>query len=57
MKQILVITFLSLWFASVNAQVKIGGTPEAPVPSAVLELDGGTTRGIAASLCAVATRF
>jgi hypothetical protein len=28
------------------AQVKIGGTPVAPVPSAVLELDGGNNRGL-----------
>ncbi|TAD86178.1 MAG: hypothetical protein EAY75_09225 [Bacteroidetes bacterium] len=40
------IALFSLLFTNVNAQVKIGGTPEAPVPSAVLELDGGTTRGL-----------
>ncbi len=30
---------------AINAQVKIGGTPVAPVPSAVLELDGGSNKG------------
>jgi hypothetical protein len=42
--------FLCLLFSgycfTLHAQVKIGGTPVAPVPSAVLELDGGTTRGL-----------
>ena len=46
MKQILVSAFLFLLFTNVNAQVKIGGTPVAPVPSAVLELDGGNNRGL-----------
>jgi len=46
MKQLLVSAFLILLLANVNAQVKIGGTPVAPVPSAVLELDGGTNKGL-----------
>ena len=46
MKQIVVSAFLILLFANVNAQVKIGGTPVAPVSSAVLELDGGNNRGL-----------
>jgi len=46
MKQILISFFFALWFTSAIAQVKIGGTPVAPVPSAVLELDGGNNRGL-----------
>jgi hypothetical protein len=46
MKLIVVSAFLILLFANVNAQVKIGGTPVAPVPSAVLELDGGNNKGL-----------
>ncbi len=46
MKSILISAFLILLFVNVHAQVKIGGTPVASVPSSVLELDGGTTRGL-----------
>jgi hypothetical protein len=46
MKPIITTTFLILFFSNLFAQVKIGGTPEAPVPSAVLELDGGNNRGL-----------
>jgi hypothetical protein len=46
MKPSLTLILLSFFFLGVDAQVKIGGTPVAPVPSAVLELDGGTTRGL-----------
>jgi hypothetical protein len=46
MKPSLTLILLSFFSLGVDAQVKIGGTPVAPVPSAVLELDGGTTRGL-----------
>jgi hypothetical protein len=37
----------TLFYSQVSfAQVKIGGTPAAPDASAVLELDGGSTRGL-----------
>ncbi len=45
-KQSTILICMMLLFFCSNAQVKIGGTPVAPVPSAVLELDGGTTRGL-----------
>lgn len=46
MKQFLISTLLVLLFTNVHAQIKIGGTPVPPVPSAVLELDGGTNKGL-----------
>ena len=39
------IIFFSFW-ANANAQIKIGGTPVAAHPSSVLELDGGTSKGL-----------
>ena len=36
----------SLVFTAAKAQVKIGGTPGAPHASSILEVDGGTNRGI-----------
>jgi len=46
MKHILTMVFLLLLILNLNAQVKIGGNPVAPVSSAVLELDGGNNRGL-----------
>ncbi|MES2775796.1 MAG: hypothetical protein V4722_16600 [Bacteroidota bacterium] len=46
MKHFLFIGLLLSFFEGINAQVKIGGTPAAPLSSAVLELDGGATRGL-----------
>ncbi|MES2775797.1 MAG: hypothetical protein V4722_16605 [Bacteroidota bacterium] len=46
MKHLLFIGFLFSGVAAINAQVKIGGNPVAPHSSAVLELDGGSTRGL-----------
>jgi hypothetical protein len=46
MKHILTCSVLFLFFANAKAQAKIGGTPAAPDASAVLELDGGNSRGL-----------
>jgi hypothetical protein len=46
MKRIFSICFCIFFVLNVNAQVKIGGVAEPPHISAVLELDGGTTRGL-----------
>jgi hypothetical protein len=46
MKTIIHFIFLFSFLANVHAQVKIGGTPVAAHPSSVLELDGGTAKGL-----------
>ncbi len=46
MKQFLTVGFLILFITNISGQVRIGMTPGSPVASAVLELDGGTDRGL-----------
>lgn len=46
MKKLLNFIVMFLLSATISAQVKIGGTPIAPDPSAVLELDGGNSLGL-----------
>ncbi|MES2777320.1 MAG: hypothetical protein V4722_24290 [Bacteroidota bacterium] len=46
MKHVFISTAFILFIGNIHAQVKIGGTPEAPHPSAVLEVDGGNTKGL-----------
>jgi len=46
MKKLLTFIVMFSLSASISAQVKIGGTPIAPDPSAVLELDGGNSLGL-----------
>ncbi len=46
MKKILLICIACFVFKNPEAQVRIGGSPITPHESAVLELDGGSTRGL-----------
>ncbi|MES2647748.1 MAG: hypothetical protein V4717_12775 [Bacteroidota bacterium] len=47
MKYCIAITsIVFLFLNTIQAQVKIGGTPGAPAASAILELDGGTSKGL-----------
>lgn len=46
MKHLFTIALLFSSFTSLQAQVKIGGVAAAPHSSAVLELDGGSSRGL-----------
>ncbi len=46
MKPMLTTSFLIIFVSSLYAQVKIGGAAEIPHASAVLELDGGSNRGL-----------
>lgn len=46
MKQFLLAIFSFLFCQALVAQVKIGGAPVDPHPSAVLELEGGNSRGL-----------
>jgi len=45
-KFVLLLVLFTSFGISLQAQVKIGGEAAAPHPSAVLELDGGSTRGL-----------
>jgi len=46
MKTIVIFLFCLISFSVLQAQVKIGGAATNPHASAILELDGGTTRGL-----------